>query len=149
MAGRDLGAFTRYTDLGNPKETPCLFCPSREACNIFGLDSVREANCGPKHKVRTDESYILRDEFGELSGGMALCNLRISLEWVESFERPRAFLARRFYALSVFLSLVLVFGFGFGLVIFCRVIGFILRDGSTNSRYNPHLHLYCGHITNS
>lgn len=77
MAGRDLGAFTRYTDLGNPKERPSLFCPSREACNIFGLETVREANCDPKRKLRTDERYILRDEFGELSGGKAFCDLRI------------------------------------------------------------------------
>lgn len=84
MAGRDLGAFTRYTDLGNPKETPFLFCPSREACNIFGLESVREEDCGPKRKVRTDERYVLRDEFGELSGGMAFSDLSaFSLEWVE------------------------------------------------------------------
>ena len=71
MAGQDLGAFTRYTHLGNP------FCTSREACTRFGLGSVQKVNCGSESKLRIDERYVLRCKFGELSDGMAFCNLRI------------------------------------------------------------------------
>lgn len=54
------------------------------------------------------------------------------------------FLARRFYALGVFLSPGLAFGVG--LVTCCHVIGCVLRDRSISSRYGLHLHFYCGTV---
>lgn len=115
MAGQDLGAFTRYTHLGNP------FCTSREACTRLGLGSVQKVDCGPENKLRIDERYVLRCKFGELSDGMAFCNLRIFPRVGRVAPGGWMFLARRFYAIRVFLSTGLAFGFG--RVTYSHVIG--------------------------
>lgn len=113
MAGRDLGAFTRYTDLGNPKERPSLSCTFREACNIFGLETVRKANCGPKKCKLVNATYSV----------MNLVNYPVACLSVTpsgSNFAGEMFLARRFYALGVFLRPGMTFGFGH--VTYCHVI---------------------------
>lgn len=107
--------------------------------------------CGRKIAVRNVKCELMSDKYSVMN----LVNYPVAWLSVTSPHFPSSgssgpgemFLARRFDALSVFLSPGLAFSFG--LVTSCHVIGYLLRDGSISSRYGPHLHFYCRHITYS